>query len=387
MSAEANTVAFVPVRLTSTRLPVKHFKYIGDKMLLTWVVHRLRECRLIDRIAICAPGEAESEALRAFTLGHDVELFIYDGDVNDVVGRLTAAAALYEADVCVLASGDCPLLNPRTIDVMLEAIGDVDDAGYVVFEPINGAFPIHEGILVARRWMWNLADELSDTPHLREHHFPVYVQNVYPEKFAHIKRLSFRDEEVFYGLRHRISVDTPSDLEFMNRLHGVLTDAGKEFNLKNVIELIGTHPHLKEINASVHQKAYSDASGKVICYVADASVEGHDTLLKVLAVARVLIEQFGVGVRFLLQQQAARDFIETRGGVTFLGSYDTLPEVHARFKYDVAVFVPAAASGVPEEVISRLKTEFDVKTFVINNELTDEADIANIASDIARRCR
>ncbi len=387
MSAEAKTVAFVPVRLTSTRLPVKHFKYIGDKMLLTWVVHRLRECRLIDQIAICAPGEAETEALKAFAPGHGVELFIYDGDVNDVVGRLTAAAALYEADVCVLASGDCPLLNPRTIDVMLEAIGDVDDAGYVVFEPINGAFPIHEGILVARRWMWDLADKLSDTPHLREHHFPVYVQNVYPEKFTHIRRLSFRDEEVFYSLRHRISVDTPSDLEFMNRIHDILIDKGKEFNLTNVIELIGTHPHLKEINASVHQKAYNDASGKVICYVAEAPAEGNDTLLKTLAVARVLVERFGVGVRFLVQQQTTMDFLEARGGVTFLGSYDTLPEVHARFKYDVAVFVPTATSGVPEGIISRLKTEFSVKTFVITNAPTDETNIANIASDIARLCR
>ncbi|KJU83594.1 acylneuraminate cytidylyltransferase, partial [Candidatus Magnetobacterium bavaricum] len=92
--------------------------------------------------------------------------------------------------------------------MMIGIIRDVEDAGYVVFEPINGVFPIHEGIVVARRWMWELAEKLSDTPHLREHHFPVYVQNVYPEKFAHIKHLSFRDEEVFYSLKHRISVDT-----------------------------------------------------------------------------------------------------------------------------------------------------------------------------------
>ncbi|MBF0590584.1 MAG: NTP transferase domain-containing protein [Nitrospirae bacterium] len=384
MSVKGRTVAFVPVRLTSTRLPRKHLRQIGGKMLLTWVSHRLRECGLVDQVVICAPGEAESEELRGFAQEHALELFIYDGDVNDVVGRLTAAAALYEADICVLASGDCPLLNPLTIDLLVGALRDVEDAGYVVFEPINGVYPIHEGILVARRWMWALADKLSDTPHLREHHFPVYVQGVYPERFAHVKRLSFRDEEVFYRVRHRISVDTPSDLEFMNRLYDVLTDAGKDFTLKGVIELISTQPHLREINASVYQKAYNDASVKVIYYVTVPQMEGYDVLLRVLAVARALIERFGVGVRFLVQQQAAREFLEARGIATFLGSYDVLPELYAQFKYDTVVFALNTASEVPDGFISDLKALFNVKTIVISNESTIDADAAKIASEIAK---
>ncbi|KJU81517.1 acylneuraminate cytidylyltransferase [Candidatus Magnetobacterium bavaricum] len=382
------TVAFVPVRLTSTRLPKKHFKHIGDRMLLRWVVHRLRECRSVDQIVICAPNESESEQLREFARDHAVELFIYDGDVNDVVGRLTAAAVLYDADICVLASGDCPLLNPGTIELMVDSLRRVEDVGYVVFEPINGVFPIHEGIIVARRWMWELAEKLSNTPHLREHHFPVYVQNVYPERFAHIKRLGFRDEEVFYSLKHRISVDTPSDLDFMNRLHDVLTAAGKEFSLKGVIELIGTQPHLREINAAVHQKAYNEASVKVLYYVEASPLKkwpngDYDTLLRALAISRALVERFGVGVRFLVQQQTARDFLEARGFTTFLGGYDTLHEVQAQFKYDTVVFALNTASEIPEGFIYALKTPLDIKTVVISNEPNDKTDVGNIASEIA----
>ncbi len=378
MITEDKVVAFVPVRLTSTRLPKKHFKPIGDKMLLSWVIYRLKECRNVSQIVICAPNESESQELIDFASNEAVELFIYDGDVNDVVGRLTRAAELYQADICVLASGDCPLLNPPTIDLMIDSLTDyLYDAAYVVFEPVNDGFPIHEGILAAKRWLWVYADRVSDTPYLREHHFPVYVQNVYPEKFSHAKIASVRDRDVFYSVKHRISVDTPSDLEFMNRVYDALKDAGKGFNLEDVIELLNAQPQFKEINASVHQKTYNAPSVNVLYYAAMLQGDGYDNLLRGSEVARVLMDRFGAGVRFLVSEEKAREFLETRGVTTFIGTYDRLSEVYAKFQYDTVIFDVNAAFDMPCGFLSGLSTSMDVRTVVIGNTTNGslEADL------------
>ncbi|KJU83595.1 hypothetical protein MBAV_004211 [Candidatus Magnetobacterium bavaricum] len=145
---------------------------------------------------------------------------------------------------------------------------------------------------------------------------------------------------------------------------------------------------MREINAVVHQKTYNEASVKVLCYVEASPLKkwpdgDYDTLLRALAVSRALVERFGVGVRFLVQQQTARDFLEARGFTTFLGGYDTLHEVHARFKYDTVVFALNTPSEIPEGFISALKTPIDIKTVVINNEPNDKTDIGNIAYEIA----
>ena len=110
------TIAFVPVRLTSSRLPEKHLRIIGDRTLLEWVIKRLQDAREIDQIVICAPNEPESRFLETFALKEGVDIFIFKGDVNDVVGRLTQAAVIYEAEICVLASGDCPLISSFSLD-------------------------------------------------------------------------------------------------------------------------------------------------------------------------------------------------------------------------------------------------------------------------------
>ena len=50
-------VAFVPVRLSSSRLPEKHLKYIGDKKLLEWNLLSLLESKEIDEIVIATCKE------------------------------------------------------------------------------------------------------------------------------------------------------------------------------------------------------------------------------------------------------------------------------------------------------------------------------------------
>ncbi|MBW2097104.1 MAG: hypothetical protein JRI80_19795, partial [Deltaproteobacteria bacterium] len=50
-------VAFVVVRLSSSRLPEKQFRLIGDRSILQWIIDELRICKELDEIVIATVAE------------------------------------------------------------------------------------------------------------------------------------------------------------------------------------------------------------------------------------------------------------------------------------------------------------------------------------------
>ncbi|MDQ7032946.1 MAG: NTP transferase domain-containing protein [Desulfonauticus sp.] len=356
------TVAFVPVRLSSSRLPEKHFKLIGDSPLLSWVLKRLKNCREIDEIVVCSPLEPESEKLKEFCKKEEVKLFIYEGDVNDVVGRLTAAACTFNADICVLASGDCPLLCSQTIDKLVQLLRRSPDCQRAYIKTKNGKQAIHEGIMVARREVWEFCDRFSDTPELREHQLPVI--NVYPDKFSHLKACGIEDEEIFYSLNHRISVDTPSDLEFMNRVFEELYKEGKDFNLEEVIKLLKEKPYLMKINEKVERKGLKDKSLKALIFVSAVLNYGYGNLIRALEVAKKLVNK-GIGVRFAVLDEEAKTLCEEnyfKG--TIVKDYRKLEKFLKNF--DLFIFDINSTMEIEREFVEKLKKEKKKVVFIDN---------------------
>ncbi len=336
------TVAVVPVRLTSKRLPCKHFKLIGKKTVLDWVIHRLKSSQLIDLIVLCAPDESESIMLGKVAVESGVELYIYQGDTNDVVGRLTSAARKYNADICVLASGDCPLLSTTTIDKMIQMLKINKDAGHITFDSIHDTTPIHEGIVISRLWVWEQAEKYSDTPYLREHHFPVFLHNVYPHRFENVKVLKFKDEEVFYKVHHRISVDTPSDLQFMNTIYNNLQNVNVDFTLENTVELLLKNPILKNINSGVYQKKVYDIGRLFLFVVLKEYPAIYDNILSIMEAANILMNEYGAGIRFLIEDSKVADMVEKRGFFFFEGSTELLKSVYEKFSFDTIAIVSSS---------------------------------------------
>lgn len=369
------TVALIPVRLTSTRLPEKHLKIIGPKSIISWVIHRLKQASEIDEIVICAPNEPETEKLRPVALAEDVKLFIYDGSADDVVGRLTKAAQALNADICVLASGDCPLLCPETIDAMVKLLKADPTAGHVSFTPVDEKLPIHEGIVISRRWLWQRAEQYSDTPALREHHFPVFLRGVYPEKFADVKTLSLRDDACFYSLRHRISVDTPADLKFMNTVYEELKRASQDFTLANAINLLSTNKAIGEINDKVYQKAFDEASHRVL-FITELDAAG-GSVLKSIEIAGFLVHHHGIGAEFLVADNEVSSIVSEHGYKAIVGTRRDIIKYSMRF----------AALVLNNNKYYRINTQPDdmTETDNLNWQAIDSAASAEaIAGEIAK---
>ena len=248
------------------RLPAKHLRPIGDRPMLQWVVDRLRNSRELDEIVLATVAEPEN---RPFTgclqLKNGMACFWYEGEVDHVTTRLRRAAEAFDADVCVLVSGDCPLIHATAIDQLIRSLKDSPDADTVRFLPDTHGQPAAlQGIITSRKKAWQRADDLADRPELKEHQFPVIGMR--PELF---KSVNVTLPESICMPHHRLSVDTLADLAFMNALHADLDKRGLPFDLPHVVGLLKDRPELKAINAHVHQCRLVEDKKKVL-FVVDA---------------------------------------------------------------------------------------------------------------------
>ena len=133
------TVAIVPARLASTRLPGKALIDIAGKPMVCWVAERARLARNVDRVIIATDSQQIADTVQS--RGFEAILTsAYHTSGTDRVAEV--AAQISEAEIIVNVQGDEPLISPETIeravDVMAAEISKQDGAGIVTtWEPID----------------------------------------------------------------------------------------------------------------------------------------------------------------------------------------------------------------------------------------------------------
>ena len=297
-----NIAAFIVARLSSSRLPGKQLKTIGNKRLIDWTIENVKKSRYINRIVIATTDEEGNRPLIDVADEHNIDVFLYKGNIDNVVGRLAQAANRFDADIPILISGDCPLIWAQSLDRLIEKALADKNLDAVEFCMKNGKPVIHEGMSVYRKKCWLLADKLSNKPNLREHHFPIV--GLKPELF---KTECIYDDDLFYRIKHRVSVDTMADLEFIRKVYEELRARNKAFNMPNFVELLLEKPELMLINKNVHQIGLNEKQKRALFIVKDKR-----NLELFFDLANELTKK-GVGVRFLTEDEHLRAKIEEKG--------------------------------------------------------------------------
>ncbi len=313
-------VAFIVARLSSSRLPAKQLKRIGDKPLLQWIIERLTDCRELDQIVIATVAEEANLALKHYADEQGIPCFWYQGEVDHVTTRLRRAAEEYRADICLLISGDCPLVDTTAIDLLVRTMRSHPGAEVLAVGKREAKACMLEGVHVARLAAWQRADDLSTRPEQKEHQFPVIGQQ--PQLFSWHKVLL---PEKFYAEKHRLSVDTRADLEFMNTLHERLTAGRRDFTLDEVLKQLDAEPALRDINSHVHQRRLIERGNKVL-FVTDAGGGyGLGHLMRSIELATQLTERKGWTATFLVDDAAAQSTLEAHGFTTHWGAFARAP--------------------------------------------------------------
>lgn len=112
----ARTLAVIPARLASTRLPRKVLREIAGEPMLAWVYRAAKACPLLDQVLIAT----DSDEVMEFARQNGMPAVFTPADCASGTDRVHAVAESIPADIYVNVQGDEPMLRPEHISALLE---------------------------------------------------------------------------------------------------------------------------------------------------------------------------------------------------------------------------------------------------------------------------
>jgi spore coat polysaccharide biosynthesis protein SpsF len=242
-------VLIVQARMGSTRLPGKVLKEILGRPILELQLERLEKLKEVDEIVVATSTNAEDNAIENFCSDRKIEFF--RGHPTDVLSRFYEAAAKQRADVVIRSTGDCPLIDPGLCDQVIGRFLELKDFIYVANVGADQrTFPRGLDIEVFSFKALEQAHKEASSPSDREH-VTLYVSR----KAQSEKKFEVVRNSVDYS-KHRWTVDTAEDFELIKRIFEELYPRKKNFNWKDVLQLLSVHPDWVELNQHIAQKAH-----------------------------------------------------------------------------------------------------------------------------------
>ena len=246
--------------------------------MLWRVVERARRAQTASVTAVATSVDPQDDPIADFC--SQMRVPVIRGSHYDVLDRYHFAAQQLGADLVIRITADCPLIDPGLVDdaatVLMESrmpsMGDASaaQAKYDLVAnrlppPWKRTFPIGLDVEVCTMEALERAWSEAQEPAEREHVLPyVYtglqVRAVSPTVSVGVTPNGFRigilncKEDLG---RHRWTVDTAQDLEFVREVYRAL-GSKKEFSWRDVLELLHDRPELVLINAGVRHNTVED---------------------------------------------------------------------------------------------------------------------------------
>lgn len=338
----------VGARLNSSRLPGKHLLDLAGAPLIARIFQRLDAVPELHQSVLATTADTTNEGLVNWAEQNNRPVLAYEGDINDLMGRVDAVVQAHNPDVLVYICGDCPLLEPGFISRALQAMKEQPQTSYIDITPGEGGGLIHQGIDIYRTAFWKKVLAVSQTASEREHVGSARFPLLKTEPFVRL-----REPDIFYTRPTRISVDTPSDYRFMNALYRMwyANHQPEEIvSLSWVINTLDERPDLRAINENVHQKSVHEKSQAIILACTAGTQTGLGHLRRMLAVARVLTDNHAAGVRMVIE-----------GDATSMADLDLVPH---RFCEQLEAVLPELVTHKQPDAIV-----FDVPQGRLNKEM------------------
>lgn len=237
-----NIVTVIQARCSSSRLPNKVLLPILGKELLIRQLERISQSFNVGKIVVATTIENSDDKIE--NLCNENNFTCFRGSLNDLLDRHYQAAKLFGADAVVKIPSDCPLIDPRIIDNVInyfiknnnkyDYVSNLHPATY----PDGNDVEIMHFSVLEKAWM----DAKKDFE--REHTTPYIWEN--PQIF----RIGnyFWENGKDYSMTHRFTIDYQEDYEFILKIYEKLYPITPYFSLQNILDLLEEEPELLKIN-------------------------------------------------------------------------------------------------------------------------------------------
>jgi glutamate-1-semialdehyde 2,1-aminomutase/spore coat polysaccharide biosynthesis protein SpsF len=104
------TTAIIQARMSSTRLPGKVMKKLGELTVLEWCTRAAKAIPGVDTVAIATSKDISDDPIVSWC--EDKNITCIRGPLQDVLARYALAARETNAEIVLRLTSDCPLLDP-----------------------------------------------------------------------------------------------------------------------------------------------------------------------------------------------------------------------------------------------------------------------------------
>jgi spore coat polysaccharide biosynthesis protein SpsF len=238
-----NIVIVVQARMSSTRLPGKVILPVLGKSLLYRMVERLQMISHEAQVVI-ATSEDETDDIIAKE-AEEIGVACYRGSMNNLLGRHYQAAKQFNANIVLKIPSDCPLIDPRIIDDVLDFYF-ASPGGYNYVSNLHPAtFPDGNDVEIMTIGCLEKAWKEAQRPLELEHTTPYIWEN--PEKFS-IGNVLW-GTGLDYSMSHRFTIDYEADYQFIKRVFEELYPKRPDFSCYDILALLDNNPEIYQLNA------------------------------------------------------------------------------------------------------------------------------------------
>ncbi|NJD03360.1 MAG: spore coat biosynthesis protein F [Ruminiclostridium sp.] len=222
-------MATIEARMTSSRLPGKVLMELGGRPSLQQMIERLKRGRYIDDVVVATTINKTDDPIAE--LCEKLGCTYFRGSEEDVLLRVLEAAKSASADIIVEITGDCPVIDWRHADRLIEMFfsGDYDYCSNV----IERTFPRGFDTQVFPVSVLDRVNTLTSCKTDHEH-VSIYIYT-HPEQF---RLLNWKADEHMRHPEFEITLDTPEDYRMIHEIYERLYCKNSDFSCEDVIKLL-----------------------------------------------------------------------------------------------------------------------------------------------------
>jgi spore coat polysaccharide biosynthesis protein SpsF len=222
--------AIIQARMGSTRFPGKiHKVLIKGFTVLSYLLMRLSKCRMLDVVIVATTDNHGDDGLAAWLKEKNIPFF--RGAEEDCLERIYLTCKKFKVDIVVRITSDCPLVVPEIVDKMLEYyFTNREHLDYLSNREYTN-YP--NGVDVEIFTFTHLEEAALNSKKLREREHINYYFLDRPEKF----KIRYYNHCLGHDYsRFHLSIDTTSDLEYVNRLFS--SGLPENFSFKELADVL-----------------------------------------------------------------------------------------------------------------------------------------------------
>jgi len=231
----------IQCRMSSTRLPAKIFLPGPTKPLIDHLIERINFSKKISKIIIATPKSKKNLFIKNYFEKKKIKVFC--GDEFNVLKRYYFCAKKFNSDLIVRITSDCPLIDYRIIDDMLDYYekNNCDFLSNVHPPAFPDGFDVEIFTFQALKTAYKNANKNFEkehvTPYIWDNSNKFVVTNYWP---PYIKKTLHNS--------YRLTLDYLEDFLLISKVFNKLYFSDKKFSFLKILKYLKKNPKEIKIN-------------------------------------------------------------------------------------------------------------------------------------------